>query len=186
MVDWIGAKDIRVYASDPVVRNLAAALASTDMAGGEWMRLAFITGFEQALHNTSLTADQFYDEWAHAGFPAVPPVEGLTSGERGIRSPSFIAAREWLRKRWHQEWPNEAHCQQLADYADALSAAPKATATASVREWDEGAAYCNKCGFYCIPEKHGFHLRPGNRQPCDYAAPVPDSGAAATIGGERA
>lgn len=33
------------------------------------------------------------------------------------RTPEFEAAREWLRNRWGQEWPNEAHCQMLAEYA---------------------------------------------------------------------
>ena len=31
-------------------------------------------------------------------------------------SEAFIRAREWLKERWQQEHPNEAHCQQLADY----------------------------------------------------------------------
>jgi len=37
--------------------------------GIDWMRLSFVTGFEQALHDSTMTADEFYDEWLHAGCP---------------------------------------------------------------------------------------------------------------------
>jgi len=35
------------------------------------------------------------------------------------------AARAWLRKRWSQDWPNEGHVKQLADYAAHLRALPQ-------------------------------------------------------------
>lgn len=50
------------------------------------------------------------------------------------RSVEFLAARDWLRHRWRQEWPNEAHCQQLADYAVHLAAEHSATARAEAAE----------------------------------------------------
>ena len=45
----------------------------------DWTKFAFITGFEQALHNSSMTAEDFYAEWKHAGFPGAP--SALSHGE---------------------------------------------------------------------------------------------------------
>ena len=40
-----------------------------------------------------------------------------------VRTEDFKRARDWLRKRWGEQWPNEAHCKMLAEYtADAIEA----------------------------------------------------------------
>ncbi len=53
-----------------VPRLLAKA---ADRDGFDWMRFAFVTGFEQALHDSTLTADEFYEAWLHAGCPGPVP-----------------------------------------------------------------------------------------------------------------
>jgi len=57
------------------------------------------------------------------------------------RDAEFVAAREWLRKRWHQEWPNEAHCRQLADYAKHLAALQHPGE--GVDDWSAGREDCD-------------------------------------------
>jgi len=54
---------------------MEAPADATDTIG--WMRFAFVTGFEQALHNTSLSPEEFFAEWQHAGFPGPTPPCGL-------------------------------------------------------------------------------------------------------------
>lgn len=47
---------------------------------------------------------------------SVEPVATPDVERPSVRGAAFERARDWLRKRWCQEWPNEAHCRQLADY----------------------------------------------------------------------
>ncbi len=65
-------------ASVPLIDELVALVEQMTGAelppedGVDWLRFAFVTGYDQALHNSTLTGDQFYDEWVHAGCPGPP------------------------------------------------------------------------------------------------------------------
>lgn len=55
----------------------------------------------------------------NAASPAVQPAAGR---EEIATDEMREAARDWLRKRWSQDHPNEGHVKQLADYAAHLAA----------------------------------------------------------------
>lgn len=61
---------IRAFARHRIVHSLSA--------DGSEYREAYVEGFGQALHNTSLSPDAFYDEWVFAGCPTGKPRDPLS------------------------------------------------------------------------------------------------------------
>lgn len=172
---------------DPAHARLKSALASTDMAGaGETPRerIARVVAWEHFG-----IAWKHMEKASHADVLAMvdrmlaaPPVEGLTSG--GKRSDADLL--RLIAKDHARLAPNAYHsAETLEQIADRLDA-PKAAATASVRDHIAGdgklvehlRSYAGTCT--------GLEPRRILTAAADRLATLTHSGTAATIGGERA